>query len=321
MLQSLMTVTVASKVAEAEDIAVFELADPSGGALPPFSAGSHIDVEVAPGLVRQYSLCNNPVERGRYVIGVLKDPATRGGSAGMHAINQGASIRISEPRNHFALEPSAQRSVLLAGGIGITPLLCMAERLDHIGADFVMHYCSRSPSRTGFRARIAAAPYARRAHFHFDDGDPAQKLDIDAALGSASADTHVYVCGPSGFIDFVLAAAAARGFAATNVHREYFTAASPAGASEPGAFQVKVASTGKVIDVPPERSILDVLRDVGVELPSSCEQGVCGTCLVRVLEGVPDHRDCFLTNEERAQGDQLTPCCSRSKTALLVLDL
>jgi vanillate O-demethylase ferredoxin subunit len=214
MLQSLMTVTVAKKVAEAEDVAVFELADPAGGELPPFSAGSHIDVEVAAGLVRQYSLCNNPEERSRYVIGVLKDPASRGGSTGMHSIAQGAQIRISEPRNHFALEPAATRSVLLAGG---------------------------SPSRTGFRERIAASPYADRVHLHFDDGDAAQKLDIDAALGTPGAGAHIYVCGPSGFIDYVLKAAAAKGFAEANVHREYFTAAKTT--LEPGAaFQIKLSS-------------------------------------------------------------------------------
>jgi vanillate monooxygenase ferredoxin subunit len=320
MLQSLMTVTVAKKVAEAEDVAVFELADPAGGELPPFSAGSHIDVEVAAGLVRQYSLCNNPEERSRYVIGVLKDPASRGGSTGMHSIAQGAQIRISEPRNHFALEPAATRSVLLAGGIGVTPILCMAERLGHIGADFEMHYCSRSPSRTGFRERIAASPYADRVHLHFDDGDAAQKLDIDAALGTPGAGAHIYVCGPSGFIDYVLKAAAAKGFAEANVHREYFTAAKTT--LEPGAaFQIKLSSSGQVFDIPAERSVLDVLRDIDIELPSSCEQGVCGTCVVRILEGVPDHRDFFLDKEEQSKGDQFTPCCSRSKTPLLVLDL
>ena len=321
MLQSLMTVKVARRIVEAEDIVVLELADPAGGDLPPFSAGSHIDVEVATGLVRQYSLCNNPGERSRYIIGVLKDPATRGGSAGMHAIAEGAQVRISEPRNHFALEPSARRSVLLAGGIGVTPILCMAERLGHVGADFEMHYCSRSPSRTGFRERIEASPYADRVHFHFDDGDASQKLDIDAALGSPTADTHVYVCGPSGFIDFVIKAAAAKGFADNNVHREYFAAVPPTGLEAGGAFKIQLSSSGQVVDVAADQTVLDVLRDIGVDLPSSCEQGVCGTCVVRVLQGVPDHRDFFLDQEEQAKGDQFTPCCSRSKSALLVLDL
>ena len=320
MLQSLMTVTVVDKRIEADDVVVLELADPAGADLPPFSAGAHIDVEVAPGLVRQYSLCNNPEHRSRYAIGVLKDPASRGGSIGMHAFAQGAEIRISEPRNHFALEPTARRTVLLAGGIGVTPILCMAERLSHVGADFEMHYCSRSPSRTGFRGHIAASAYADRVHFHFDDGDASQKLDIEAALGTASADAHVYVCGPSGFIDFVLKAAAAKGFADANVHREYFAAG--AASLEPGAaFQVKLSSTGQVLDVAADRTVLDVLRDVDIDLPSSCEQGVCGTCVVRILQGIPDHRDFFFDKDEQLKGDQFTPCCSRSRTPLLVLDL
>ena len=320
MQQSLITVTVASKVIEAEDIAVFEFADAAGGDLPPFSAGSHIDVEVAPGLVRQYSLCNNPAERHRYMIGVLKDPASRGGSTRMHALTEGAYTRISTPRNHFALHPAANRSVLLAGGIGVTPLLCMADRLAHIGADFDMHYCSRSAARTGFRERLGSSSYADRVHFHFDDGDAAQKLDIDAALGSPDAGKHVYVCGPAGFIDFVLKAAAAKGFADANVHREYF-AASTDFLENGEAFKIQLSSSGQVLDVPADRTILDVLRDIDIELPSSCEQGVCGTCLVRVLQGVPDHRDCFLDDAERAKGDQLTACCSRSKTPVMVLDL
>ena len=317
--EPLLTVIVAAKIAEAEDIAAFELTGP-GGELPAFSAGAHIDVEVAPGLLRQYSLCNNPRERSRYVIGVLKEPASRGGSTGMHALTPGASIKISAPRNHFALEPTATRSVLLAGGIGVTPLLCMAEHLSDIGADFELHYCSRSPSRAGFGARIAASPYAKRVHFHFDDGAAAQKLDIDAALGSPAPGVHLYVCGPSGFIEFVLKAAAAKGFADANVHREYFSAGT-APLPEGSAFQVKISSSGKVIDIPAERSVLETLRDAGIELSASCEQGVCGSCLTGVLEGTPDHRDLFLTDDERLKGNQFTPCCSRSKSPMLVLDL
>jgi vanillate monooxygenase ferredoxin subunit len=319
-ISPLMFVTVAEKAAEAEDIVTLELTAPAGGELPRFSAGAHIDVEIAPGLVRQYSLCNDPKERRRYVIGVLKEPASRGGSTGMHALHRGARIRISAPRNHFALDPTATRSVLLAGGIGVTPLLCMAEQLSDQGAEFELHYCSRSPSRAGFRARIAASAYAKRVHFHFDDGDAQQKLDIHAALGLHSPGVHVYVCGPAGFIDFVLRAASAKGFPGSNVHREYFTAIA-APASESTAFQVRLVSSGRVIDIPADRTVLETLRDAGVELGASCEQGICGACLTGVLEGIPDHRDSFLTQEEQLKGDQFTPCCSRSKTPVLVLDL
>jgi vanillate monooxygenase ferredoxin subunit len=321
MLQPLMTVKVARKIAEAEDIAVFELADPTGADLPPFSAGSHIDVEAAPGLVRQYSLCNNPSERSRYVIGVLKDPGTRGGSAAMHQIAEGQDIRISEPRNHFELEHSARRTVLFAGGIGVTPILCMAERLAAIGADFEMHYGARSLDRCAFHDRIAASSFADKVHFHFDDGDDSQKLNIDAALGQPDPGTHIYVCGPTGFIDFILKSAAAKGFPDSQVHREYFTVDTTEMFAEGGPFQVKLSSTGQVFDVPADRTVMDVLRDHDVDLPTSCEQGVCGTCVTRVLDGVPEHRDYYLTNEEREKNDQFTPCCSRSKTPLLVIDL
>ncbi|EJL35868.1 flavodoxin reductase family protein [Caulobacter sp. AP07] len=321
MLQPLMTVKVTRKNIEAEDIAVFELADPTGGDLPPFSAGSHIDVEVRAGLVRQYSLCNNPSERSRYVIGVLKDPRSRGGSAGMHEIGEGQDLRISEPRNHFQLEHSAQRTLLFAGGIGVTPILCMAERLSALGADFEMHYCARSRARCAFHDRIRASTFAEKVHFHFDDQGQAHALDIDAVLGEPCLGTHVYVCGPTGYIDLVLRSAAAKGYADRQVHREYFSADPEAMFAEGGAFQIKISSTGQVFDIPADATVTDVLRDAGVDLPTSCAQGVCGTCITRVLDGVPEHRDFYLTNEEREKNDQFTPCCSRSKTPMLVIDV
>jgi vanillate O-demethylase ferredoxin subunit len=320
MLQSLMTVAVIRRAMETDDIVTLELADPAGGDLPPFSAGAHIDVEVQPGLIRQYSLCNNPNERHVYVIGVLKDPASRGGSAGVHDIPQGAQIRISEPRNHFELDHTAARTLLLAGGIGVTPILCMAERLANIGADFEMHYATRSRAKTAFYDRITGSSFAGKVHIHHDDGPGAQKLDIAAVLGAADAGTHLYVCGPGGFIDWVLGAAKAAGYPEAQVHREYFNV-DPDQFAPGDAFQIKLASTGAVYDIPADRSIVEVLNDVGIELPISCAQGVCGTCLTRVLEGVVDHRDFFLTEAEREKGDEFTPCCSRSKTPMLVLDL
>src|SRR5438093_4693360 len=214
MSQAMMDVRVARKATEAPDICTFELVSASGGSLPPFSAGSHIDVEVTPGLVRQYSLCNDPSEPHRYVIGVLRDPNTRGGSAGMHdLVAEGSTIRISEPRNHFQLVHDASRSVLLAGGIGVTPILCMAERLAIVGAEFEMHYCTRSQDRTAFRERILKSSFRENVHFHHDDGDPQQKLDLPAVLASPEEHTHLYVCGPGGFLDFVVSTAKAIGWA------------------------------------------------------------------------------------------------------------
>lgn len=317
----MITVRVAKKITEAQDVAVFELADANGADLPPFSAGSHIDVEIKPGLLRQYSLCNNPRERNRYVIGVLKEPAGRGGSAAMHALTEGQQLLISEPRNHFELEGSATKTLLFAGGIGITPLLCMAERLAAIGADFQMHYATRSRERMAFYDRILAAGFRDKVQLHFDDGDAAQRLDLQQALGAAKPGVHVYVCGPSGFIDAVLKAAAAQGYGEAEVHREYFNADAAQTFAAAGAFQVKLASSGQVFDIPPDVTILEVLRTNGIQVPTSCEQGVCGTCLTRVLEGIPEHRDVYLTNKERSKNNVFTPCCSRSKTPLLVIDM
>ena len=320
MSADLLNVRVERRTSEAEDICSYELVSVDGSPLPAFSAGSHIDVHVGPELVRQYSLCNPPHETHRYLIGVLRDPASRGGSRGMHEkIHAGAALTISAPKNHFPLV-EAKRSLLLAGGIGVTPVLAMAEALSAKGADFEMHYCARSPERTAFRERIAASPFASRAHFHYDSGAPEQKLDLAALLAGLDRETHIYFCGPAGFIDHVKAMAAAQKWPEAQLHLEYFGAAAVDTGGDQ-AFEVKLASSGASYVVPAGATVMQVLRDAGVFVAASCEQGVCGTCLTRVLEGVPDHRDLYLTEEEQAANDQFTPCCSRSKSQTLVLDL
>jgi vanillate O-demethylase ferredoxin subunit len=314
-------VRVERKMQEALDICTFELVDTSGRALPAFSAGSHIDVQLPNGITRQYSLCNDPQESHRYLIGVLKDPATRGGSKAMHElVNVGDTLTISAPRNHFPLAHEAQHSLLLAGGIGVTPILCMAERLAIAGASFEMHYATRSRERTAFYERIGKSAFAPKVQFHFDDGDAAQKLDLAALLAPPKSGTHLYVCGPKGFMDAVLATARANGWPAAQIHYEYFGAEATAKADD-GSFEVRLASSGKVVTVAKDQSVTQALAKAGVEILTSCEQGVCGTCITRVLEGEPDHRDLYFTPEEQARNDQFTPCCSRSKSPLLVLDL
>ena len=192
-----LRVQVARKAVEATDICTFELVQTNGAALPAFSAGSHIDVYLPGGITRQYSLCNDPTETHRYLIGVLRDPKSRGGSAALHGlVNHGDTLQISAPKNHFPLVLNAQRSLLLAGGIGVTPILCMAEYLAIAGRDFEMHYCNRSHDRAAFVPRIQASSFASRVQFHFDDGDPGQKLDMVALLATPQAGTHLYVCGP-----------------------------------------------------------------------------------------------------------------------------
>jgi vanillate O-demethylase ferredoxin subunit len=316
-----ISVRVARKQQEAVDICTFELVAADGGLLPAFSAGSHVDVQLPGGLTRQYSLCNDPTESHRYLIGVLRDPASRGGSKAMHdEVAEGQLLKISAPNNHFPLAHEASRHLLLAGGIGVTPILCMAERLANTGADFEMHYCTRSRERTAFHQRIVAAGFATKVHFHFDDGVAEQKLDIAALLSTPESGVHLYVCGPKGFMDAVLNTARAKGWPEAQLHYEFF-AGTAAKSDSDASFEVLLASSGKIVLVPSDKTVVQALADAGVDVQVSCEQGVCGTCLTRVLEGVPDHKDMYLTPEEQAANDQFTPCCSRSRTPRLVLDL
>lgn len=315
-----MELKVGAKTVEADSICSYELVHADGRPLPPFTAGAHIDVHISSGLVRQYSLCNSPGETHRYQIAVLRDPSSRGGSHAMHDnIHRGAVIRVSAPKNHFPLL-DATHTLLMAGGIGVTPMLAMAEQLQSQGASFDLHYSARSPERTAFRQRIAAAPYADKVHFHFDAGAPSQQLDLPALLAAQGPDTHLYVCGPGGFIDFVLGGARAQGWPAEQLHVEYFAAATVDTTGD-RPFDVRIASTGQVFTVPADRTVIKVLEEHGIDVPYACEEGVCGTCLTRVLEGEPEHRDMYLTDEEHAANQEFTPCCSRAKSALLVLDL
>ena len=321
MMASTLKVRVARKSVEALDICAFELVSADGTPLPAFSAGSHIDVHLPGGITRQYSLCNDPTEGHRYLIGVLKDPGTRGGSKALHEqVHEGDVVQIGAPKNHFPLAHDAKRSLLLAGGIGVTPILCMAERLAISGADFEMHFCTRSVDRTAFRDRIQRSSFASRVQFHFDDGPLEQKLDIAALLAGQPPVTHLYVCGPKGFMDAVLSSARAQGWSESRIHYEYFSA-QPVKSDADGSFEVELASSGKIVVVPKDKTVTQALVEAGIEVQTSCEQGVCGTCITRVLQGEPDHRDMFLTPKEQAANDQFLPCCSRAKSARLVLDL
>ncbi|MDB5899690.1 MAG: oxidoreductase, partial [Ramlibacter sp.] len=264
--------------------------------------------------------CNDAAEQHRYRIAVLRDPKSRGGSIAMHdLLKEGDMLLISEPRNHFPLV-HAQRAILFAGGIGVTPLLAMAQRLSSIGADFTLHYSTRAADRTAFRDEISASTYASRVQFHYDDGDAAQKLDLDREIGTPQAGTHLYVCGPTGYIDFVVQTAKRLGWPEDQVHLEYFGAAAQDTTGDK-PFQVKIASSGATYEVPADQTVVQALQAHGVEIMVSCEQGVCGTCITRVLQGECDHRDMYFTDDEKARNDQFTPCCSRARSPLLVLDL
>jgi vanillate monooxygenase ferredoxin subunit len=317
----LLRVKVARKAAVAPDICAFDLVPADAAALPAFSAGAHIDVQLPGGLTRQYSLCNPPTETHRYQIGVLRDNASRGGSQAMHDdVHEGQLLTISAPKNHFPLAPEASRSLLLAGGIGVTPILSMAERLSAAGAAFELHYCARSRGRAAFLDRLSRAPYAPQVALHFDDEPAGQRLDLPALLAPPQPGTHLYVCGPKGFMDAVLATARAQGWPEAQLHFEFFASdAGPRDSDE--AFEVELAASGRVVVVPKGQSIVQALAAAGVDVLVSCEQGVCGTCLTRVASGVPDHRDAYLTVEEQAANDQMLVCCSRAKSPRLVLAL
>ena len=299
----------------AEVICQFQLTKVSVGVLPPWSPGSHIDVHVPGGLVRQYSLCGTLDDR--YAIAVLRDTGARGGSIAMHdQAAVGTRLVISPPRNHFPLNPDAPHSLLFAGGIGITPILSMIDELHRTGQTFEMHYCARSRARMAYAERLTGPS----CHLHFDDGDAAQRLDAATILASQPAGTHLYVCGPTGFMAHVLAAAEMAGWSQDRVHRECFTGTT-ANTGHGVSFQVQLASTGQTITVTEDQSVVAALATAGIDIPTACEQGVCGTCLTGILQGKPDHRDVYLTPSEQATNDQFTPCCSRAKSPLLVLDL
>ena len=315
-----LSVRIAHRDMQTGQIVSLELVNATGAELPAFTAGSHIDVHLPNGLIRQYSLCNSPAERHRYVIGVLRDANSRGGSQAVHALQEGDEIHISLPKNHFPLN-KATHTTLVAGGIGVTPLLAMAEQMLLDGAPFDIHLCTRSSAHTPFASRWAAPEFSGKVYFHHDDGDVTRRADFAALLGKVSPGSQVYVCGPGGFIDAVLGAGRTQGFAETQLHREYFSAAPVEPISGDSVFSVVLERSGLVIEIAAGVTIVEALRERGIELMVSCEQGVCGTCLTRVTAGTPDHRDMYLTDEEHALNDQMTVCCSRSLTPILTLDI
>nr|WP_315597290.1 PDR/VanB family oxidoreductase [uncultured Cupriavidus sp.] len=315
---------VARRAREAEGIDSFELVHPEGASLPSFTAGAHIVVDILPGLSRAYSLCNDPVERHRYLIAVLLSDDSRGGSAAMHeTLVPGRLIRVSVPRNEFELVRSAVRSLLVAGGIGITPILAMAEAQATAGAEFELHYCSRRAEKTAFLSRIHGSRFSARSHIYHDSGPEALQFDAREVLTGRDGDTHVYVCGPAGFIEHVLSTARGLGWDEHRLHREFFTApvSDADEARSDSSFDLVLASSGKRVHVPCGMSAAAALLEAGIPLSMSCEQGICGTCVTTVLDGTPDHRDHYLTEEDRARNDCFMPCCSRAQTSELLLDL
>jgi ferredoxin-NADP reductase len=310
---------VGERKQEADEIISLDLVSADGEHLPAFDAGSHIDVEIENGLVRQYSLCNSPAETNRYRISILREPASRGGSSAVHdRLHPGTSLRISPPRNFFALNEAAPSSILIAGGIGVTPILAMAYRLHSINAPFSFHYAARSRERAVFFQELSSSGFSARVSVYFDDDVSGKRFEAANIVRTAKPGSHLYCCGPKGFIQHVTEVAKQLGWPAEQIHVEYF-AATPVLTGAP--FDVVASRSGKVFHIPCERTILDVLTEAGIDIPSSCRSGVCSTCLTPVLDGIPDHRDIVQSDEEKAQNRRIAVCCSRSKTRQLVLDV
>ncbi|MGH6720460.1 MAG: PDR/VanB family oxidoreductase [Alphaproteobacteria bacterium] len=314
-----LTLKVAAITREADGIITFELVDPAGRPLPRFTAGAHVDVHIPGGFLRQYSLCNDPRETHRYVIAVQHEPKGRGGSRRLHdTVKAGDTLAIGAPRNNFLLHEGARRHRLIAGGIGVTPILAMLRHLVASHADWHLDYCTRDPARTAFLDLLRAPPFGERVRVHFDGGDPSKGLDVKRALATQGEGEHLYCCGPTGLMAAVKAASGP--WAPGTVHFEYFVNENlDAGLNT--AFQVRIASTGAVYDVPADKSIMQVLREHGHDIDSSCEEGICGTCATAVKDGAIDHRDAVLSAEEKASNRWMMVCCSRAKGGVIVLDL
>jgi vanillate O-demethylase ferredoxin subunit len=300
------------------EIVALDLMQADGGELPAFDAGAHVDVRLRGETVRSYSLCGDPLDRSRYRLGILRDPASRGGSVSVHRdLHVGTKVFVTIPSNNFPLNLEAPYSVLIGGGIGITPLMSMAWTLSARRSDFALHYCTRSRPLTAFVDELKQSPFHTKICLHFDDGAQVQRFRADL-LPDPKSGAHLYVCGPVGFMDWVIGLARERGYAECAIHREYFSAEiDRSGAS----FEVELASTGQRVTVVEGQSIVQALATIGIKVQVSCESGVCGTCLTGVCAGIPDHRDLFLTDEEHQANDQITLCCSRARSSRLVLDL
>jgi vanillate O-demethylase ferredoxin subunit len=300
----------------AEGILEVELRDPTGGDLPAFDAGAHVDLALPNGISRSYSLANDPAERHRWVLGIGLDPSSRGGSRFVHRdLRVGETLTVVGPRNHFPLDESAAHSVLIAGGIGITPMAAMASRLASLGRSFEFHYAVRDRSRAAFLDRVSAIAPRFALHVDAEAGHP---LDIGGIVAAAPAGAHFYCCGPLP----MLAAyeAATETLPAEQVHLEYFKA-KPVEAAAATGFEIEIAGTGRVLEVPPEKSIADVLEAAGLKTGISCQEGICGSCEVKVVSGEPDHRDQVLTAAEKAAGKTMMICVSRAKSPRLVIEL
>src|SRR5450830_345648 len=324
-LARIMKLIVDKITDETGDIRSFRLVSPDSAALPQYEPGAHIDVTGPTGVMRQYSLCGPLDDVHAYTIAVKKEVASRGGSAALHdAVQTGTLMEVGLPRNLLALDDQASAYVMFGADIGVTPLLSMAYRLLAKGEQFTLHYFVRAREHAAFADLLDAPPFAGKVRFHYGVLPADLTHYLQACLDAAPAHAHVYTCGPAPFMDAVVASAA-RNRPEETIHLEHFQAAVPvaaaAGASGDAAFEIKLASSGKVLQIPIGIPIVDILSQNGIDIDTSCREGICGTCVVPLLEGEPDHRDNCLSKKEKAANDQICTCVSRARSGMLVLDL
>ena len=303
-----LSLRVAEVTSVSTDVVALTLVDRDGGELPAWTPGAHLDLHVGPGLIRQYSLCSDPNDLSRYRIAVLRVANGRGGSIAVHErVAAGDTVTVSRPRNHFELA-DAESHLLIAGGIGITPVLPMAHRLAALGTPWRLLYGGRS------RASMAFVDELPDGDVTLAPADECGRPDLAGFL-AAWPNATVHACGPQGMLDAV------RDLHAGPVRTERFTATAPAGSADDASFEAHLSTSDMTLTVPGDVTLLDAVRAAGVDVPSSCESGICGTCETRVLAGTPDHRDDLLTDDERAAGDTMLICVSRCLGDRLVLDL
>ncbi|MGI4860724.1 MAG: PDR/VanB family oxidoreductase [Janthinobacterium lividum] len=309
---------------ESAGIRSFKVVRTDGRAFEPYEPGAHVDVTVPGAPTRQYSLCGDPRDSASYQFAVKREAQSRGGSRALHdAVHVGTVLTLSLPRTLFGLSDHAKHHQLYAGGIGITPLLSMGYRLLEQGAPFRLHYFVRSVQDAAFVSLLQAEPFARHVTLHVGVGRERLDESLAASLRDLPPDAHVYTCGPGPFMDRVVAAAA-QVIDPEHIHLERFAAdpaMAPAQNAAQDSFEVRLAASGRTAIVPPGESIVEALAKLGIEIDTSCGEGICGTCMVDVLEGAPDHRDHCLSKAERASGKVICCCVSRSHSPLLVLDL
>jgi phthalate 4,5-dioxygenase reductase subunit len=314
-----MSLTVLRKTGKARDITVFELGYPDLRPLPPFSAGSHIAVTTPKGLLRRYSLCNAPTERQRYVIAVRREGAGGGSASMVDQAGVGTRLQVALPLNYFPLARDARHYLLIAGGIGITPIMSMIHELQANHADFHLVYCSRFPDSTAFLDDLASPALAGRVLLHHSHGDPARALALGPIVAEAADGTHLYCCGPRRLMQAVRELTT--DWPAGTVHFEDFGTSAHAEPAAEQRFTVRLARSNTTVEVAPGVSILNALRSRGLPAPSSCESGTCGSCRTGLLGGMAEHRDFVLDEDE--QDSAIMICVSRAQQAgdELVLDL